>query len=318
MISVWRSPALNISVLRSRAVGLAVFAFALAAPCTEARGQTAAAQPAAEVEPWTAKAPIEQTWDSPTPTDTSERGLKGPPAELASFSFIGASLFAASDQVPLPPPRHGRFKFLQQVGSDFKHLPSKDSVYWLAGGGALALAVHPQDDDTNRRLIPHKTFFNPGQTVGSVYVQGGSALMTYVLGRATGKEKVKHLGTDMLSAQIVAQALTQALKFSVRRERPDGSNNHSFPSGHASATFATATVLQRHLGWRAAVPTYTLATYVAMSRLQENRHFVSDVVFGAALGVVAGRTTTRHGRAHWAFIPDVSKARVGLLLSRIP
>jgi membrane-associated phospholipid phosphatase len=307
-----------ISVPCSRAIGLAVLAFVVAAPCTEARGQIAAAQPAAEVGPSTARASTEQMWSGPTPTDISERALEGPPGELASFSFFRVPLVAASDQVPLPPPRHGRFKFLQQVGSDFKHLPSKDSVYWLAGGGALALAVHPQDDETNRRLIPHHTFFNPGQTVGSVYVQGGSALMTYVVGRATGKEKVKHLGTDMLSAQIVAQALTQALKFSVRRERPDGSNNHSFPSGHASATFATATVLQRHLGWRAAVPTYTLATYVAMSRLQENRHFVSDVVFGAALGVVAGRTTTRHGRAHWAFIPDVSKGKAGLVLSRIP
>jgi membrane-associated phospholipid phosphatase len=226
-------------------------------------------------------------------------------------------LVVASDQVPLPPPKRGRFKFLRQVGSDFRHLPSKDSLYWLAGGGAFALAVHPTDEDVNRRLIPHDTFFNPGQTLGSVYVQGGSALVTYIVGRATANEKVKHLGTDMLSAQIVAQALTQALKVSTRRERPDGSNNHSFPSGHSSATFATATVLQRHLGWRAAVPTYTLATYVAMSRLQENRHFLSDVVFGAALGVVAGRTTTRHGRAHWAFIPDIGKGRVALQFARV-
>jgi membrane-associated phospholipid phosphatase len=236
----------------------------------------------------------------------------------AQSTVLAAPLFSASNQVPPPPPRRGHFKFLQQVGSDFKHLPSKDSLYWLAGGGALALAVHPQDDDINRHLIPHDTFFNPGQTLGSVYVQGGSALVTYVIGRATGNEKVKHLGTDMLSAQIVAQALTQALKFSTRRERPDGSNNHSFPSGHASATFATATVLQRHLGWRAAVPTYTLATYVAMSRLQENRHFLSDVAFGAALGVVAGRTTTRHGRAHWAFVPDLAKGRVALQVARLP
>jgi membrane-associated phospholipid phosphatase len=223
----------------------------------------------------------------------------------------------ASDQVPLPPPKRGRFKFLQQVVGDFKHLPSRDSFYWLAGGGALALAVHPQDDEINQRLIPHETFFNPGQTLGSVYVQSGGAFITYVIGRTSSNEKVKHLGTDMLSAQIVAQAVTVALKVSTRRERPDGSNKHSFPSGHASTTFATATVLQRHLGWRAAVPTYTLATYVAMSRLQENRHFLSDVVFGSALGIVAGRTTTRHGRAHWAFIPDVSPGRVGFLVSRL-
>jgi hypothetical protein len=266
----------------SRAASVVLLAFALGASCTAAHAQSPSAEPRAAVQ----------------------------------ASSSDAATLQTSGQVP--PPNRSHYKFLQQVGSDFKHLPSKDSLYWLAGGGALALSVHPQDDDINRHLIPHDKLFNPGQTLGSVYVQGGSAFATYLIGRATRSEKVKHLGSDMLSAQIVAQALTQALKYGTRRERPDGSNNHSFPSGHASATFATATVLQRHLGWRAAVPTYTLATYVAMSRLQENRHFLSDVVFGAALGVVAGRTTTRHGRAHWAFVPDVAKGRVALQIAHLP
>jgi membrane-associated phospholipid phosphatase len=236
------------------------------------------------------------------------------PVRTARSAII---LDGESAQVPLPPPKRGRFKFLQQVGGDLKHFPSWDTLYWLAGGGALALAMHPLDDEVNPRLIPHDSFFNPGQTVGSVYVQAGTGFVTYVVGRLKHNEKVKHLGTDMLSAQLVTQVFTQAIKISVRRERPDQSNNHSFPSGHASATFASATVLQRHLGWKAAVPTYTIATYVAMSRLQENRHFLSDVVFGAALGVAVGRTTTRHGRAHWAFVPDVSKGRVAVSVVRL-
>ena len=65
-------------------------------------------------------------------------------------------------------------------------------------------------------------------------------------------------------------------------------------------TFAAATVLQQHLGWKAAVPTYTLATYVAMSRLHDNRHFLSDVVAGAAEGVILGRSVTWHGRNFYA------------------
>ena len=103
--------------------------------------------------------------------------------------------------------------------------------------------------------------------------RSASALATYVVGRSIHNERVKHLGTDMLSAQIVAQALTQALKFSVQRERPDGSNHHSFPSGHASATFATATVLQRHLGWKAAVPTYA---WPPTSRCPGSRRIVTS------------------------------------------
>jgi membrane-associated phospholipid phosphatase len=111
-----------------------------------------------------------------------------------------------------------------------------------------------------------------------------------------------HIGVDLLRAQIMTQALTLGLKLAVRRDRPDGTG-YSFPSGHSSVTFASATVLQRHLGWRAALPTYTVASYVAISRLHENRHFLSDVTFGAALGIAAGRTITRHGRNTWVMTP---------------
>ena len=54
-----------------------------------------------------------------------------------------------------------------------------------------------------------------------------------------------------------------------------------------------------------------------MSRLQENRHFISDVVFGAALGVAAGRTTTRHGRATWTLVPDLAPGQVAVQFARL-
>ena len=49
------------------------------------------------------------------------------------------------------------------------------------------------------------------------------------------------------------------------------------PSGHATVTFAAATVLQQHLGYKWAIPTYLVASYVALSRLHDNRHVASDV-----------------------------------------
>ena len=51
------------------------------------------------------------------------------------------------------------------------------------------------------------------------------------------------------------------------------------------------------------MPTYTVATYVAMSRLHENVHFLSDVVFGSAVGIVSGRAVTRRGRRYWELVP---------------
>jgi membrane-associated phospholipid phosphatase len=62
----------------------------------------------------------------------------------------------------------------------------------------------------------------------------------------------------------------------------------------ATDTFAFATALERHLGWRYAVPAYVFASYVAVSRLPANRHWFSDAVFGSAVGIIAGRTVTSH------------------------
>jgi membrane-associated phospholipid phosphatase len=101
---------------------------------------------------------------------------------------------------------------------------------------------------------------------------------------------------DLVEALAISEMVTQTLKFATHRERPDGSNERSFPSGHAADTFAFATALERHLGWRGAVPAYALASYVAISRLPANRHWLSDAVFGSAIGIIAGRTVTRHGR----------------------
>jgi membrane-associated phospholipid phosphatase len=102
------------------------------------------------------------------------------------------------------------------------------------------------------------------------------------------------VGGELVQAQFIAQALTYGIKGTVRRSRPEG-GGYSFPSGHATAAFASATVLQRHFGWKVGIPAYGAATYVAAQRVQGKRHYLSDVAFGAALGVVAGRTVTMPG-----------------------
>ena len=191
-----------------------------------------------------------------------------------------------------------------------KHLPRRNSVYWLVGGGLAALAVHPLDDDVNRRLLGSdiSNAFIPGKYIGSTEVQVGAALTTYIVGRKRHQTRVQHIGMDLLEAQLLTEGIVELTKVAVRRERPvnpDGSQafGYSFPSGHAAITFASATVLQQHLGWKAAVPTYALATYVAASRLHDNRHFLSDVVFGSTVGIIVGRSVTWHGRNTYTLAP---------------
>lgn len=186
---------------------------------------------------------------------------------------------------------------------DVMHLPSMSNVYLAALGGGLAAAVHPLDDDVNESLRGLEDAWVPGDYIGNAGVQFGAAITVYAVGRFRHQGKLSHLGMDLLRAQILASGMTVGLKYATQRERPDGSDSHSFPSSHASLTFATATVLARHRGWQSAVLGYSVATYVAASRLHDNRHYLSDVVFGAAVGAIGGRTVTQHGRNVWTLTP---------------
>lgn len=200
---------------------------------------------------------------------------------------------------PPPTPRHTGIKALiKDLGQDVIHLPSKENLFWVGVGGGLALAVHPADDNLNEAWVNSDfahDFFAPGKYLGSLPVLLGAATATYIVGRSRDQPKVSHVGMDLIQALAVSEFMTQTLKHITNRERPDQSNNTSFPSGHAADTFAFATALERHLGWRYAVPAYIFSSYVAISRLPANRHWLSDAVFGSAVGIIAGRTVTRHG-----------------------
>lgn len=201
---------------------------------------------------------------------------------------------------PPPTPRHTGIKaMLKGLVTDVKNLPSRENLMWVGVGSGLALAAHPADDSLNQRLAGSdfvKNAFTPGEIMGELPTLLGTAATVYAVGRLKNEPKVSHVGMDLIRALLISEGLTQGLKYTVRRERPDQSGRNSFPSGHAADTFAFATALERHLGWRGAVPAYIFSSYVASSRLHENRHFLSDVVFGAAVGIIAGRTVTRHGR----------------------
>ncbi len=98
---------------------------------------------------------------------------------------------------------------------------------------------------------------------------------------------------DMAEATIVNFAWTDVLKYSLQRSRPDRRDRLSFPSGHTSAAFSLATVTERHYGWKAGLPAYAAAAFIGYSRIERNRHNLSDVLAGATLGVIVGRTVTR-------------------------
>jgi membrane-associated phospholipid phosphatase len=231
---------------------------------------------------------------------------------------------------PPAPMSTGFMGFVRTTGSDFWSFPQRPSTWVILGvGAASALLAHPADDHVNARIASSTTverLFAPGQWIGSGYFQFGTSIGLYLGGRylvphADGEprtNKTSHLGYDLLRAQILSQAFVRGIKYSVRRDRPTG-ECCSFPSGHASAAFASASVLERHLGYRAAWPTLLVASYVAVSRLHDNRHFLSDVIFGSAVGMATGWTVVgRHGRDQFALVPIPVHGGMGIAFVRQP
>lgn len=253
-----------------------------------------------------------------------------PPARAALFDrFDGAATQAQT--TPPPKPAHTGFAALVYgTASDFAAFPRRKSTWVILGIGAGAAAIAHSADDYVQQHAPGSkaadNFFKLGKYVGSAYVQTGLAVGLYVIGRyvvppAKGTprtNKLSHFGFDLVRGIILSQAFTQGIKYAVRRDRPTG-ECCAFPSGHAATAFATASILERHLGYRGAWPTLVGASYVALSRITDNRHFLSDVVFGSAVGIATGWTVVgRHGRENYAVVPVPVRGGVALTFTRVP
>lgn len=81
--------------------------------------------------------------------------------------------------------------------------------------------------------------------------------------------------------------VTALLKFVIAKERPDGTNDRSMPSGHTSTAFQGASFIHLRYGWEKGFPAYLGATFVGFSRVYADKHYVSDVVGGAAVGILS-------------------------------
>jgi hypothetical protein len=92
------------------------------------------------------------------------------------------------------------------------------------------------------------------------------------------------------ASQLVAAAVVYPMKFITRRERPNGSDSKSFPSGHATRAFVSAEFLHQefgHLSPWISIAGYTTASATAYLRLYQNEHWLSDVLAGAAIGMAS-------------------------------
>lgn len=121
------------------------------------------------------------------------------------------------------------------------------------------------------------------------YVPTAAVFGQKLLGVPAESSWKRRLTVSVVSFGINA-AVTYSLKHTIHEMRPDGTDNHSFPSGHTAVAFCGATTLMheyRKVSPWIGVAGYAVATTVAVDRVRRNRHHWGDVVAGAAIGVAS-------------------------------
>ncbi|MCR4854254.1 MAG: phosphatase PAP2 family protein [Prevotella sp.] len=100
----------------------------------------------------------------------------------------------------------------------------------------------------------------------------------------------KHFALNIAISSAISAVTTYTLKHTISSERPDGTDNHSFPSGHTSFAFSGAHLLHKEFGHQSpwiSVAGYTVAGITAIDRVRRNRHHWGDVCAGAAIGILS-------------------------------
>jgi membrane-associated phospholipid phosphatase len=118
---------------------------------------------------------------------------------------------------------------------------------------------------------------------------------------------------EFVESEALAMGTTYALKFAVHKTRPNG-KRYSFPSGHATATFASAEFMRKRYGWEYGLPAYAISAFVSYSRVAVGQHYTTDVVGGAAVGIVSSYLLT-HPYQGWTIQPEVGYSYFGIRIS---
>jgi membrane-associated phospholipid phosphatase len=233
-----------------------------------------------------------------------------------------ASLSAASaEEVAQADGRRTMGRLPANLGRGLIGVFHVDNLVPALAGGVATSASSFFDADAREAATGQLGWSDTFETAGgpvysTVFVAG-----MFTAGRFAGGLRFRAMTYDMLDAAIVNFTWTELIKVSVGRERPNGQDNKSFPSGHTSNAFAMATVAQRHYGWKIGIPAYGLAGLMGISRIHEDKHWLSDVVAGATLGYIAGRTVTRvngqveRARTTWNVSPLVARHARGMQMS---
>ena len=179
---------------------------------------------------------------------------------------------------------------------------------WIAKGEKEAFRQNYNNPNTKIRLIKynfHSEIDNYTQFSGIALTAG------LKLAGVEGRSSWPRLFASSLASYAVMATFVNSIKYTASELRPDGSTRNSWPSGHTATAFVGATILHKEYGltrspWYS-IAGYTVATATGVMRVLNNRHWISDVLSGAGIGILS--TELAYG------ICDLLFKQKGLLMS---
>ena len=234
---------------------------------------------------------------------------------LFLFLVIGCSPFISSAQNIYPDKKYFTSYWYDGITILKKpaHLTDRDVAWGAAFLAATTFAAandaeiksffqRNKSDATNQLSIGFEKVGNASYCVPAMGV-------LYLSGLILKNPKVEYTGLQAFKSLIIAGGITEVLKIVIERERPYQNDNpyifhgiknpsayNSFPSGHTCDAFAMASVISSNVKnkwWN--IPIYAVATGVGLSRINDNKHWASDVMMGAAIGYCVGKIISKGG-----------------------
>ena len=192
---------------------------------------------------------------------------------------------------------------LQELGDEAASPVTTDAKYVLYTGTLLTLVLLSFEDSVSdpmqKKFIRNDTLGDAsiwGDRIGQLtpnilYIGGMSIAGQY------GDKKATQRAIGMFKASAYAISVTTILKYTIREPRPDNTQEkNSFPSGHTTSAFAFSGFIAAEHGWGWGSAALLTSTFVAYSRINDNRHFLHDVVAGATIGWVYGWGISKHDK----------------------
>lgn len=159
---------------------------------------------------------------------------------------------------------------------------------FLAAGTALHCFAHTSlDVEIDNYFTSQRNQY--GATKIDDYVQYVPFATYFAMGLLGVSEEhgvVDHLVEGGLTI-IALTAITRTMKAVINSPRPNGADAKSFPSGHTGTAFAGAELVRREYGWGWGSAAYAVATATAVMRMYNNKHWFSDVLMGAGVGILS-------------------------------